>query len=139
YPMMVRHFEGDYDRIWKFLIVYATRGAGWATGYKLVGVDNQPMFAAMMVVSSAMGYLDTAWFPTGRAWSYAGATENTCFQPKPYHYWMTGGFAYLLRQEGYTVRTAKQVARLLGAMYEVASDTMGRDPDRVFFVPTYDP
>lgn len=139
YPMALRHFEGDYDRLWKFIAIYATRGAAWASGYKMVGPDNQPLFAAMMIISSAMGYLDTAWYATGRAWSYATAAETTCFQPKPYHYWMSGAFAYLLRKEGYSSRTAKQVARLLGAMYEVGSTTMGRDPDRIFFVATFDP
>lgn len=139
YPMAERFFEGDYDRLWKFIAVYATRGAAWATGYKMVHDDNKPIFAAMMVISSAMGVLDTYLDDVDSSWSYVANTSNTCFQPKPYHYWMAGSFAYLLRKEGYSARTSKQVARLLGAIYEVGSTTMGRDPDEVFFVPTFDP
>jgi hypothetical protein len=138
YSLAVQAFDEDYDRLWKFLAVYATRGAAWATGYQMVHADNQPIFAAFMVISSAMGYLDIAWFNSGRAWSYPAGTTTTCFQPKPYHFWMAGSFAYLLRQEGFSARTSKQVARLLGAMYEAGSTTMGRDPDLIYFVPMFD-
>ncbi len=139
YPMAVRFFEGDYDRLWNFIAVYSTRGAAWATAHRMVHADNQPLFAAMMVISSAMGLLDTRMAGEGAVWSYVDASESTCFQPKPYHYWMAGSFAYLLRKEGYSEYTSKQVARLLGAIYEVGSTTMGRDPDEIYFVPMFDP
>lgn len=131
-------FAGDEDRFWKFMIVYATRGAGWATAHRMVTDENRPVFLAQMVISAAMGVIDTAWAAAGAAWSYAGDKDSTCFQPKPYHFWMAGGFAYLLRKEGYSARTSELVARLTGALYEVASDTVGRDPDEVFFLPPFD-
>lgn len=130
-------FDGDEDRFWKFMIVYATRGAAWATASALAHDDTRPLLAAFMVISAAMGVLDTAALPSGSPWSYPEGSVSTCFQPKPYHFWMAGGYAYLLRKEAYGARTSKRVARLLGAMYELGSTTMDRDPNAVFFVPTY--
>jgi hypothetical protein len=131
-------FHGDVDRFWRFMVVYSTRGAAWATSYRLAQPDNQPLFAAFMVISAAMGRLDLAFADRDAAWSYTPRFATSCYQPKPYHYWMTAGFAYLLRQEGYGARTSRLVARLLGAMYELGSTTMGRRPDDVFFAPTFD-
>jgi hypothetical protein len=139
YEMGLRFFEGDQDRFWKFMIVYSTRGAAWITGYKLAHEDNKPLFAAMMVISAAMPVLDAYDGVFGRGWSYPSVIDTTCYQPKPYHYWMSAGFAYLLGKEGYTKTTSRLVSRLLGAGYEFASTTMGRDPDEVFFLPTYHP
>ena len=43
----------------------------------------------------------------------------------------------MLEQRGYSNRTVRLVSRLMGALYEVGSDTTGRDPDAVFFADTY--
>jgi hypothetical protein len=138
YSLGLRAFNGDADRFWRFMIVYATRGAAWATASKLAHQDTKPLFAAFMVLSAAMGVLDTDAMASGSPWSYGPGAHSTCFQPKPYHYWMSAGYAYLLRREGYGERTARLVSRLLGAMYELGSTTMDRDPTAVFFVPTFD-
>jgi hypothetical protein len=132
-------FEGDQDRFWDFMIVYATRGAAWAAAAPMVGDDNRPLFAAFMVISAAMGVLDTAADQAGTAFSYGAiAGGDTCFEPKPYHFWMAAGFAYKLKKAGYSAKTVELVARLTGALYEVGSTTEGRNPDEVYFVPEYD-
>jgi hypothetical protein len=138
YAMGLEEFEGDADRFWRFMVAYATRGAAWATSYKMVTDDNKPVFAAMMVVSAAMGYLDTIYNRSGTAFSYAQDAVSTCYQPKPYHYWMAAGYAYFLKRAGYSDGTSRLVARLLGAMYEISSTTYGRTPEDVFFVDTFD-
>lgn len=130
-------FDGDLDRFWNFMIVYATRGAAWAAAWQLPGDDNRPVFAALMVVAAAMGVLDTTADLDGTAFSYAATTGFTCFQPKPYHFWLAGGFAYLLKKAGYTPRTSELVARLTGGLYEANSTTEGRHPDAVFFAPEF--
>ena len=138
YTLGMRDFEGDSDRFWKFMMVYATRGAAWATAFNLAHEDTKPLFAAFMIVSAAMGVLDTSAADSGSAWSYGPNTTATCFQPKPYHFWMAAGYAYLLKKDGYSDITSRRVARLLGAMYELGSTTMERDPDAVFFVEPYE-
>lgn len=137
YELGLKAFAGDIDRFMKFMIVYATRGAAFATAYQMVHADNKPLFGALMVISAAMGYFDTLRMPDARPWSYLPETVSSCYQHKPYHYWMAAGFSYLMEREGTPRRTAILVARLLGAMYELGSTTMDRKPEAVFFVPPY--
>jgi hypothetical protein len=132
-------FGDDVEKMWLAMAVYATRGAAFATGYKMVTAENRGGFAALMLISAAMNWFDRRLLHTGNAWSYAQNTHTTCYQPKPYHFWMAASFAFLLRREGYSEKTAVLVSRLLGAMYEAGSTTYGRRPDDVFFVPTFDP
>jgi hypothetical protein len=137
YEMGLKAFDGDAERFWRFIVVYATRGSAWATGYPMVAEKNKSTFMALMVISSAMSVFDFHFGVHGEGWSYGNIATNTCYQPKPYHYWMTAGFSYFLTKSGYSVATAKLVARLMGALYEVGSTTVGRVPDEVYFVPTF--
>jgi hypothetical protein len=132
-------FGADIDQLWLAMTVYATRGAAFATGYQMVTAENRGGFAAMMLISAAMNWFDRQLIGNGRTWSYASETTSTCYQPKPYHFWMSASFAYLLRRQGYSAQTSVLVSRLLGAMYEAGSTTYGRQPDEVFFVPMFDP
>jgi hypothetical protein len=137
YQMGLKSFEGDQERFWQFIVVYATRGAAWATAYPMVGPGNKYSFMALMVVSSAMSYFDFYHGQHQEGWSYGTIATNSCYQPKPYHYWMAAAFAHLLAEAGYTSTTAKLVGRLTGAMYEIGSTTVGRHPDLLYFAPPY--
>ncbi len=139
YQLGLEAFEGDEARLFKFLAVYATRGAAWGALYQIAGPTNRPLLGAFMVVSVAMTVLDSRLLPDGRAWSYGPGQSTTCYQNKPYHYWMTASFSHLLLKAGYSEHVALFVSRLLGAMYEVGSDTFGRNPDEIYFLPTFDP
>jgi hypothetical protein len=139
FEMGLDAFNHDSDRFWDFITVYATRGAAFATAYQMVTDDNKPLFAALMIVSSAMALGDTALIEHGQSWSYIDQTDTTCYQSKPYHYWMSASFAQQLVRDGFSRETSILVSRLLGALYEVGSTTMGRDPDEIYFVPAFAP
>lgn len=139
YELGVKFFQGDMDRFWTFMGFMATRGSSFTLMYPIAHQDTKPLFASLMVISATMSLLDTLWLPTGTSFSYAKGNKNTCHQGKPYHYWMSGAYSYLLARQGYSKRTSILVARLLGAMYEVSSRTYGRQPEAVFFAETFAP
>jgi hypothetical protein len=137
FEIMTARFSGEETRMWDAITVLATRGAAWATATAMVRHDNRGVFAALMILSAAMSVLDQPELNRNSAWSYSEDTQTTCYQPKSYHFWMAASFAWHLQSRGHSQRTALLVSILLGAMYETGSTTYGREPDDVFFVPTF--
>lgn len=120
---------------WKWMAIYATRGASFSNFYLLLNEKQLGLAYSILTIASGVSALDQIRYRTAPAYTLPGMFKTACYYGKPYHFWMNAYFTRELMHEGYRASAASLASYLTGALYEFGSDTLGRDPKRALTEP----
>lgn len=127
--------EEATDMTWKFLGVYSALGASIGENlYQLAPAAGDFAFSAQ-IWASAVQVLDARMHGSGRLFSIPWEFETDLETAKPYHLMMEIVLMREMHRAGFSIDSATIAAWIAQLGYQMASETMGRDPTRAFRQP----
>jgi len=123
------------ERAMKVLGFYGTRGASMGLLAELNHPQSQPVFSALLYLSSAMSLLDLR--TAGNSYSHPRGFHSDCVYGRPYHFWMAAYLSWQLRRESFSRRAAYLSSHITGMAYEVAGAVWGKDQSQIYLGPFF--
>ncbi len=84
-----------------------------------------------------MNYLDLLLADQPGYYSFPAQFSASCPDGKPYHFWNSAYLSRQLKSEGYADRASSVSMFIAGELYDIFSNTLGREPLQVFRDPVY--
>jgi hypothetical protein len=107
------------DMAFDLLALYSTRGDTLDRVWFLTSYENRHVISAMVLISSAMSYLDQLYAREGQLYSYPPNIKSSCAYDRPYHFWMGAYLSRFLRSKGYSRRLSSLAPYLVATTYQV--------------------
>ncbi|MFZ4715358.1 MAG: hypothetical protein ACOYL6_16665 [Bacteriovoracaceae bacterium] len=139
-------YEEAEKHAWNVLGVFGSRGASLELFFNTYTLEtdlwSRQYYYSLQVIFAGMTYIDglITHSPllapeannSANPYSTPNSLSGNCGYGKIYHYWLSAYLARHLVAKGFSSKEAIVGAGLIGYLYEMNSNTHGRDPKRIF-------